>query len=190
MELFIDTETSGLPMWKQPYSHPGQPWIVEIGLMASNEDYEYTEVCLKIKSEGRSIHPKAEKVHGLSTDILDATGVDETLVVAILGRLLQICDKIVCHNTDFDLLMIKSLFYRVGQEMAVNVIEEFPKICTMKSTTDVCKLPGRFGKYKWPKLEELYRFLFNEEPTDLHSALGDVKTTARCYYKLVKDGLI
>ncbi|MFZ2255604.1 MAG: hypothetical protein WAW59_03420 [Patescibacteria group bacterium] len=35
-------------------------------------------------------------------------------------------------------------------------------VCTMKSSTDHCKLQGRGFSFKPPKLAELHRFLFNE----------------------------
>ena len=36
---------------------------------------------------------------------------------------------------------------------------ERPGLCTMKTTTDLLRLPGPYG-FKWPKLDELHAFLF------------------------------
>ena len=56
--------------------------------------------------------------------------------------------------------------------------------CTMKSSTNLCRLPGRYGNFKWPKLTELYKFLFNEEMEGAHDAMVDVRATRKCYYRL------
>ena len=49
-----------------------------------------------------------------------------------------------------------------------------PLIDTMKETVKICKLEGNYKSYKWPKLEELYEFCFEEKPDImLHDALND-----------------
>jgi hypothetical protein len=56
-----------------------------------------------------------------------------------------------------------------------------PTICTMKSTTQMCKLP----KMKWPNLNELHCKLFNETVPYLHNSIIDVIVCLRCYYWIV-----
>ena len=34
--------------------------------------------------------------------------------------------------------------------------------CPMLLSTNICRLPGRYGKFKWPKVEEAYSFFFPE----------------------------
>jgi hypothetical protein len=69
------------------------------------------------------------------------------------------------------------------------LIRTLPHYCTMLESTTMCNLPGRYGKPKWPKLQELHKFLFGEEFTGAHSALDDVKATRRCYYAMKERGL-
>ena len=40
----------------------------------------------------------------------------------------------------------------------------FPKKlqCPMKLSTDICKIEGKYGKYKWPKVQEAYDFFFGK----------------------------
>ena len=40
--------------------------------------------------------------------------------------------------------------------------------------------------FKFPKLEELHQFLFNEKITDSHNATRDVVATARCFFELLR----
>ena len=74
----------------------------------------------------------------------------------------------------------------MGAELLRNGLEnslyEKEHICTMNASTDFCKIPGPYG-YKWPKLEELYKILFDES-FNAHNALDDIRATTRCFWKL------
>ena len=58
-----------------------------------------------------------------------------------------------------------------------------PKYCTMKLSTDYCKLPGKKG-FKSPRLAELHQVLFGSDFVNAHNALADVEATARCFWEL------
>lgn len=60
----------------------------------------------------------------------------------------------------------------------------------MKATVSYCKIPNKYGGYKWPKLQELHEKLFGYEFDDAHDALADIEATFKCYWKLRKLGLI
>jgi DNA polymerase III epsilon subunit-like protein len=59
----------------------------------------------------------------------------------------------------------------------------------MQSSTDFCRLPGRYG-FKWPTLQELHGILFGEPMEGAHRALSDVRACARCYGELKRKGLV
>ncbi len=63
------------------------------------------------------------------------------------------------------------------------------QICTMKTSTNYCKLPGKYG-YKYPTLTELYMKLFGKELKDAHDALVDINATAECFWELKRLGVI
>ena len=66
-------------------------------------------------------------------------------------------------------------------------------LCTMKRSTYFCAIPnprGKFNDYKWPKLEELYRKLFNRPLTNAHDALADITASKECYFELKHRGII
>ena len=53
----------------------------------------------------------------------------------------------------------------------------------MWSSTDLLKLPGgRGGKFKPPKLMELYESLFEEQFQEAHNAAADVEATTRIFF--------
>ena len=64
-----------------------------------------------------------------------------------------------------------------------------PKYCTMKGSTDYCRLPGKKG-YKSPRLSELHQVLFGKGFEDAHNAMADVEATERCFWKLKSLGVI
>ena len=93
---------------------------------------------------------------------------------------------LIAHNLDYDEKIVGAEFYRLGQP---NHLEKKQKRCTMKSATEFCQLPGPKG-YKWPRLEELYQILFNEDFEDQHTALADVRACARCFFELRRRGIL
>ena len=193
MELFFDTETSGLYKFKLPYSDPSQPWVVQFGAILSDKNFIYHELNLIVKANGRSIEPGAEQVHCISVEISNKVGLPEYTVCSMFMVLVEMADTLVCHNFDFDAKLMQALANRVEEDHDV-IYEDWLKArlqgsgsyCTMKSSTDLCKLPGKYG-YKWPKLQELHKYLFGEEFVDAHDALADVRATRRCYYEMVKE---
>jgi len=92
---------------------------------------------------------------------------------------------VICHNTEFDLKVIWAELIRVQMP---DIFKDKQFLCTMKSTTNYCRIPGPYGN-KWPKLEELYFKLFGEK-FEGHNSSGDVAATLKCYLKLIELGLI
>jgi len=113
------------------------------------------------------------------------------------------CDGIVAHNLEFDEKMILIEIER-NREILIKTLppcltifnpmyEKFRGIdryCTMKSGTNLCNIliESSYGKSpskKWPKLIELYKFLFNGEDVDgMHNSMIDVFACMRCYLKM------
>lgn len=88
-------------------------------------------------------------------------------------------DKIIAHNIQFDMPFLESEFDRCGLKL-----KNKNKFCTMVHFTDICKLPFKNShsayrycdKYKFPKLEELTKFLgiTHKEILELASSLYKV----------------
>lgn len=95
------------------------------------------------------------------------------------------CELIVAHNGEFDKSFIMATARRVGLRRTDGWR---PMIDTMKTTTNLCKLPSRsrYG-YKWPKLIELAEFLNIEtDDINLHDSSADVELTKRCFLYLLE----
>ncbi len=188
MELFCDVETSGFISNKIPANHPDQAWIVQIAAILSTREKVYNEFSFMLLSMNRKIHPAAEAVHHISVEDAD-NGVSETTVASLFLKMLDYHPTVVCHNYPFDSKFIMQLLDRNGYNGSW--IKEAPAFCTMRASTDICKLPFKSNKnwgvqkYKWPKLEELYFHLFQKYIVGAHDALADTKATRECYYELL-----
>lgn len=189
MDLFFDTETSGFYKKNLPATHPDQAWIMQLGVMLSDADHIYAEYSLLIKAIGRSCNPGAQKVHGISVEMCDAGGQDEDVVNDLFYSQVKQADLLICHNYNFDINLVCSMIERNDCRTNADFVRNIPHYCTMLNSTDMCNIPGRYGKPKWPKLQELHKFLFGCEFTGAHSALDDVRATRRCYYAMKERGL-
>jgi len=92
---------------------------------------------------------------------------------------------VVAHNLDFDQKVMQAELRRA--ELA-DVFARKRRICTMKETANVCRLPGKYG-YKWPSLTELHRHLFGTPFEGAHGALADAEACQRCFFRLRELGV-
>jgi DNA polymerase-3 subunit epsilon len=189
MYLFFDTETTGVPRnWKAPLTDlDNWPRMVQIAWMTYDDEGNQKDVQNHIiVPEGYRIPLGAARIHGITTERAIAEGVDLKMVLERFAESLRTTHTVVAHNISFDEKIVGAEFLR--KEVSHDFFDK-KQFCTMKSTTDVCKLPGRYG-YKWPTLDELHTFLFNERFENQHDALADITATARSFWELKKRGLI
>jgi len=183
MELFFDTETSDMVKWGAPISDKRQPWLVQIGAILSDKNMIYAELNTLIQPEGRKIAADAFGAHGISEEMAELAGVNERSALIIFACLFKIADVIVCHNVSFDDKILDIALSRQDPPIPYDYLDKM-YFCTMKQSTDICKIKRPGGGYKWPKLQELYYFLFGEHFVGAHDAMNDVRATRRCYYEL------
>jgi DNA polymerase-3 subunit epsilon len=192
MVLFIDFETSGFRKKNLRSNDVNQAWSVQVGFILSTK-YRVFHECSALfypPFKNASIHPGAEKTHGISIDSCRLGGVVEPVFMEFFNEIFAHAELMVCHNYNFDSMFLFDLYARFQNSGMAEKVLTIPHVCTMLSTTNLCCLPGRYGKFKWPKLEELHRFLFDEDFVGAHDALADVRATRRCFYELKKRGVI
>jgi DNA polymerase III epsilon subunit-like protein len=111
-------------------------------------------------------------------------------IEAVIDRILHYLNTtpiIVGHNIEFDEDVVRGELARLHRKGDYQPIKT---LCTMRGSTDYCKLMGRGFSYKPPKLNELYRHLFGEWFEGSHNAVNDVRATAVAFGELVKRGVI
>lgn len=192
MEFFFDVETSGFHKNGIEPTNPSQAWTVQLGFILSTKDRIYQEACLMFAPphDNATIHPGAEKTHGISVSDCRLGGMLEIDAIDLISACVSLTDVIVCHNYNFDSKFMLDILERNDTQEIIKLFSSLPYCCTMLSSTDYCKLPGKWGKPKWPKLEQLYYHLFNCDFEGAHDALADVRATRRCYYELRERGVL
>ena len=183
MYLFFDTETTGIPKnYKAPVSDlKNWPRMVQVAwLVADAAGNEISSAEHIVKPDGYAIPPGAAKIHGITTELAKQNGVSIKTVLDLMATDIAGASTLIAHNVQFDEKILGAELLRAGYP---NHVEAKPRICTMQSATNYCRIPGPYG-YKWPTLQELYRKLFNEEFAGAHRALTDVRACARCYFEL------
>ena len=186
--LIIDTETSGLPTSYNASLTDINAWprVVEIAWLVLNENYQAESASeFLVQPNGFQISSGATEVHGITNEKAQANGNPIGYILECLNKDMADVNLVVAHNIDFDFPVINCEHLRSNTPTTLSSKSKF---CTMKSTTNLCNIPGNYGP-KWPKLGELYEFLFNRNFREMHRAMHDVAATAECYAELVKRGI-
>ncbi len=189
MYLFFDTETTGLPMrWNVPVTDvENWPRLVQLAWMMCDAGGNTLESRNAIvKPEGFAIPAEAARVHGITTQIALEKGEPIRDVLEQFSEKIDEAYVLVGHNISFDECIVGAEFERLRM---MTTLFLKPKICTMKCSTDFCKLPGKKG-FKSPRLSELHRVLFGTDFDNAHNAMADVEATARCFWKLKEKNLV
>ncbi len=210
--LIFDVETTGL-IPKQPFNKLNvpklnvYPYILQLSfvlydmrtqtVMQQYDSYISVDTTVEISDMITSLT-------GITYEQCQTSGRPMIEVLYEFYKAYVECDGIVAHNLEFDEKMILIEIER-NREMLLKLLppcltifnpmyEKFRGIdryCTMKSGTNLCnilvesKIAGRTPSKKWPKLIELYKFLFNGEDVDgMHNSMIDVFACMRCYFKM------
>ena len=189
--LIFDTETTGMVRWKLPPEHESQPDLIQLGmLLVETVDWSAKArlSTLVRLPDGVRIDPGAKQAHGISEQDCEGYGVAAVVACSLFNQLCLQADAIVAHNMSFDRSVMLTALYRLGKKpdrMAGKRI-----ICTMELSTDVLKLPGKYGGYKWPTLAEAYRHFAGEEIEGAHDALVDTQACLAVFRGLCEAGLV
>lgn len=181
MNFIFDTETTGLFKRGASYKKSKEfdnSRLLSICWLITKGDNIIEQSYYIIKPEDFEISQESINIHGITKDYAIENGTDIKIVLSAFYTSLKRCKYAVAHNISFDEAIVKSELFRLG---STHVIEEFDKkhkICTMSK--------GRLymNARKFPKLSELYKFLYNEELINAHCALDDTKNCFKCYIKL------
>jgi DNA polymerase-3 subunit epsilon len=188
MYIIFDTETNGLPKNYRALVTDVDNWprVIQLGWITVNEDMTFTENSFFIKPDGWTIPKEPFWIDkGYSTERCEKEGQPIKVVLQMLINDINRSKYMIAHNVDFDYKVLGAEMIRYQTKASVRT----EKICTMKIGTDICQLPGQYG-YKWPKLEELYRHLFNREFIGAHDALSDCRATKECFFEMRQKNYI
>jgi DNA polymerase III epsilon subunit-like protein len=177
--LIFDTETTGLPKARNPARDGPNNWphIVSISWVILNTDTNAieTQESYIVAPTNWNIPAESTAIHGITNEKAIADGVPLSDVMNKFQN--ETYDGIVAHNMDFDMnVILNAIYWDLRQQPRV-----FPQMfCTMNISRNICKLPGNYGKFKSPKLKELYFSAFGRMPDEsqLHGSMYDVLVLA------------
>lgn len=185
--IIFDTETTGIPMREAALD--AQPYVTQFAAII----YDFNPLTRVFQEVSRydqyikppiSITSESSRITGI-TDETVANSPAFKVVTPSIAKLFAECDIAVAHNLEFDRFIMAIEFERAG--ISTNFLP--PQIyCSMERTRDLCKLPGRSGGYKAPRLMELHQFLLGQSFQEAHNAIKDVEALARCVKVLLTQG--
>ena len=195
MILAFDTETTGLPDFKQPSDAPHQPHLVQLAMVLLDDDLtERASACLVVRPDGWTIPDDIAKIHGITTEIASAIGVPEKVATDLYVEMQYGTNVLaLAHNVSFDLRIMRIAMLRHHYSKEWQEARPLKSYCTMTVATPIVNIPptekmvrAGFNKPKAPRLTECMKHFFNEDFTGAHDAMNDVRATLRLY-KYLKD---
>lgn len=158
--------------------------IVEVGIVELNLETEEKKVIydkiIKPKMKLEDLKETWIVKNGYMTPEEIAEGVE---FESVKDEIQEIINKYpngsTAYNNQFDFGFLESYGIRFNKKLP----------CPMLKSTNICKLPGRYGNYKWPKCEEAYRHFYPDtEYTELHRGADDALHEADIVLALHKLG--
>jgi len=191
--LVVDVETNGLPKKRKAHYSETEVWPRIVQMSWGIYDISGNEIKFEdhiINPEGQFVITKeSSDIHGITPEIAKEKGVSIKKVLKKFRKDITHNDKlevIISHNTKFDINVIKSEYSRLNRKLKTSNKEI---ICTMLATTEMCKLKYKSGRggYKFPRLEELYKNLFDCQMEKAHDSKYDVINLAKCFFHLLNN---
>lgn len=182
LALFYDTETTGLPLFKEPSDHPDQPHIVQLAACLVDIDTRKTIASMDviIKPDGWAIPAEVSAIHGITTEHAMDVGIPEVMAIDMLAALWSQRLRIG-HNESFDARILRIAQSRHGKpENELSTWKEGKAECTCWLSRPHTKLE----KNKLLKLGEAYQHFMGKPLENAHSAMADVHGCMAVYFAL------
>jgi len=174
--LIIDIETTGfLPDGK----------IVEVGIVELNTETKEKQIIFDKVFNPRLPVSEIEnswivKNGYMTVEEIMSGGNIEDFIGFIQNQIDQYPDGSTAYNNRFDFDFLESVGIKFPKKLP----------CPMLLSTDICKLPGQFGGYKWPKVEEAWHFFFGDTGyIEKHRGADDAFHEAEIVIKLIEMGI-
>lgn len=193
-----DTETTGLPIWKEPSEGANQPHLTDLCCILFSREGEVIE-CMDalVKPDGWVIPQDVEELTGLSTDFLTINGIPEIEAVHMFGQVHKKADVRVAHNVSFDDRIMRIAIKRYFGDAPADRFKLKPVYCTANSTKNIVKCPpteamknSRFkNTFKTPNMQEALSFFYPGELIgEAHRARPDTEACAKVFFAMQARG--
>lgn len=193
LAIFFDSETTGIPLFKEPSEHPSQPHILQLAARLVNLEKReiVSELNEIIKPDGWVIPLETTAIHGITTERALAEGKPEAEVLESFIGLWSEASVRIGHNEQFDARIIRIALKRFSDEATVVAWAAGKAECTAQMATSLCKLPptakmlaaGR-SHYKTANLSEAYQHFMGKPMENAHNAMADVEACMAVYFAI------
>ena len=137
--LVFDTETTGLPIGRNPSIRETKKWphIVQLSCILfdtdTNEIIRSYDTVVKVP-DNIKISEESISLHGISRDISNTQGFPVKDVLKEFNKMLIASDKVIGHNISFDkrVVMVESIRLYISQYFTIDGVRK-PEYCTMKN---------------------------------------------------------
>lgn len=187
--LPYDTETSGLPRYKDPSDHPDQPHLVQLAacLLDVTARKVVAHMDVIIKPDGWLIPVEASNLHGITTEKAYDVGIPEEEALAMFMAMWDIkgeqCSRLG-FNEPFDARIMRIAQKRNPKLVSESLLNDW-KVgraeCAMRMARPLCGLP------KNPKLAEAFEHFTGQTLPNAHSALGDMLGAVTVYFACIDN---
>ena len=191
LKIFFDVETSDAWNFKAANDDECQPRLVQLGAVVMDRpDHEVASISLIAKPEGWFISDETSGIHGITQEMAETYGLPSIVVLGVFSQLARLCQERIAFNIDFDDRVVAREIDLLNKP---NCSKDLKPFCVMKAMSPICKIPkpeyqrryNRNDPYKWPSLQEAYQFAFHQDFDGAHSAIADIRATAKLYWWLI-----
>lgn len=201
--IFYDTETTGLPLFKEPSEHPDQPHVTQLAaeLCVEETGEVLGSMNMLIKPEGWVIPEELQALTGITMDKAERFGVPAKVALDAFLELWCNADTRGAHNEPFDARILRIAIMRCaywsGEAMQTSAGEipfadywkAAPAFCTQTNSTRILMLPPtekmvakRMKGPKSPNLGEAFKHFTGQELVGAHNAQNDIAACKAVYY--------
>lgn len=184
MILVFDSETTNLPDFHKQAEDPSQPHIVQLGaILYDSARHVVSEMNVLVRPDGWVISPETTAIHGITMEAATKYGLKLETAIKLFIAFADRAELLVAHNYSFDEKMVRRELHHLSLPSLAEAMRARANYCTMKSSTDILRIPGPRG-FKWPKLQEAHVHFLGHEFTGSHDAMADVRACAGIYFAM------
>ena len=190
MILFFDTSAAGkVKNWKaDPTDVFNWPRLIHLAWQMYDDERKLVSFGNRIiKPKGFVISSDVSRLCGVTMAQAEEEGQAVEDVLNEFNTEIGKADMIISFNLNFNMNILLCEYHRSKIRTNLDVSNSY---CLMQESTYFCKLPARYGGYKWPTLTQLYAKIFQVRLEGLNQADTDVIASASCFYRLVDLGAL
>jgi DNA polymerase-3 subunit epsilon len=174
--LIIDIETTGF----LPNGKLVEIGMVELDVTNGEKKVVFDSLCREINITNEHYEHSWIVQNGfISIDEILSSPLLEDIVSEVQMIIDSYTNGATAFNNRFDFGFLETYKFKIPVKLP----------CPMLLSTNICKLPNLNGykSYKWPKVEEAYKFFFPEsEYVEIHRGADDAFHEADIVYELIK----